>query len=280
MSVGWGRRFRAELRVVRGLALRWFREISVTPLGAAVLLGIKPVLWYLLFGSLFERVATLPAFPTGDYKAFILPGIAALMAVEYVVLGGQCIVDDISSGFIGKVWAAPVSRASVVGARLLVMATMNALQTAALLALAYADGVTLATGWGGAGALVGMAVLLTVAATAVSLFIAYALKYEFAFSVVTSFLVLPVLFVSNAFVPTSFMPDWLGTIAAWNPVTVAISGMRTLALDGWIWADLAPAVGLLVGFAVVLSGLTAVTFTRTLESESELLTQVRPIDAS
>lgn len=274
MSTSRATNLRAELRVVRGLSMRWFREVTVSPLGLLVMLGIKPVLWYMLFGSLFEQITALPAFPAGDYKAFILPGVAALMAIEYVVLGGQCVVEDISTGFIGKLWAAPVSRSSVVGARIIVMATMNAIQTTLLLGLAYADGVRLATGLPGAVAIVGLAALMTVAATAFSLFVAYVLKYEFAFSVVTSFLVLPVLFVSNAFVPTSFMPDWLGTIADANPISIAITGMRALALDGWIWADVAPAAGLLLVLAVGLAIVTAWTFTQTLESEAGILGSV------
>jgi ABC-2 type transport system permease protein len=265
---------RAELRVVRGLSLRWFREVTISPVGLTVMLAIKPVLWYLLFGSLFQQITMLPGFPAENYKAFILPGVAALMAIEYVVIGGKCVVDDISTGFIGKLWAAPVSRSSVVGARIVVMATLNAVQTTLLLGLAYADGVRLATGLPGAVAFVGLAALMAVAATAFSLFVAYALKYEFAFSMVTSFLVLPVLFVSNAFVPISAMPAWLGTLADWNPVSIAISGMRTLALDGWVWADVAPAVGLLVALALGFGTVTAWTFTRTLESEADLLAAV------
>jgi ABC-2 type transport system permease protein len=276
MSTRRATNLRAELRVVRGLSLRWFREVTISPVGLAVMLAIKPVLWYLLFGSLFEQITMLPGFPAENYKAFILPGVAALMAIEYVVLGGQCVVDDISTGFIGKLWAAPVSRASVVGARIVVMGTLNVAQTTLLLGLAYVDGVRLATGLAGAVAIVGLAALLAVAATAFSLFVAYALKYEFAFSVVTSFLVLPVLFVSNAFVPSSVMPAWLGTVADWNPISIAISGMRALALDGWVWADLAPTVGLLAALVVGLGSVTAWTFTRTLESEGALLTAVIP----
>ncbi len=276
MSTGRASNVRAELRVVRGLSLRWFREFTISPVGLAVMLAIKPVLWYLLFGSLFQQVTSLPAFPAENYRAFILPGVAALMAIEYVVLGGQCVVDDISTGFIGKLWAAPVSRSAVVAARIVVMVTTNAIQTSLLLGLAYADGVRLATGLPGAVAIVALAALMTVAATAFSLFVAYGLKYEFAFSVVTSFLVLPVLFVSNAFVPTSFMPEWLGTLADWNPVSVAISGMRTLAIDGWVWADVVPAAGLLVVLAVGLGTVTAWTFTRTLESEAGLVAAVIP----
>ncbi|MFB6266260.1 MAG: ABC transporter permease, partial [Halodesulfurarchaeum sp.] len=179
MRVHDGDGLRAELRVVRGLSMRWFREVAISPAGLLVMLGIKPVLWYLLFGSLFEQIAKLPAFPAGDYRAFILPGVAALMAIEYVVLGGQCIVDDISSGFIGKLWAAPVSRASVVAARVIVMATVNVVQTTLLLALAYADGVRLATGPAGAVAIVAMAAVMAIGATAFSLLVAYAVEYEF-----------------------------------------------------------------------------------------------------
>lgn len=271
LSASRSRGLRAELRVVRGLAMRWFREMTISPVGLAVVLAIKPVLWYLLFGSVFEQFAALPAFPAGDYRAFILPGVAALMAIEYVVLGGQCIVDDISTGFIGKLWAAPVNRASVVAARVTVMATVNVFQTSLLLVLAYADGVRLAAGLAGAVVIVGMAALLTISATAISLFVAYVLEYEFAFSIVTSFLVLPVLFVSSAFAPISFMPGWLATIAEWNPVSVAIEGMRTLALDGWVWSEILPPAGLLVGLAIGTSLATALTFTRTLERESSLL---------
>lgn len=267
---------RAELRVVRGLSVRWFREINVSLTGVVVMLAIKPVLWYLLFGSLFEAMSRLDAFPAGEYKAYLLPGVAALMALEYVVLGGQCVVSDISSGFIGKLWAAPVSRASVVAARVLVMATLNVVQTTFLLALAYADGVRLATGLPGAVAIVGMAALLAVSATALSLFVAYAIEYEFAFSIVTSFLVLPVLFVSNAFSPPAFMPWWLATLARLNPLSVAIDGMRTVALEGWVWTDIWPAVALLVGLAVGIGTVTAWTFTQTLESETALLERVIP----
>lgn len=268
---------RAELRVVRGLSMRWFREVTVSPTGLAVLLAVKPVLWYLLFGSLFQGMSSLAAFPAGDYRAFILPGVAALMATEYVVLGGQCIVGDISSGFIGKVWAAPVSRASVVVARVIVMGILNAIQTTLLLGLAYAEGLRLATGIPGALVIVGLSVLLTVAATSLSLFVAYALEYEFAFSIVTSFLVLPVLFVSNAFSPPGLMPDWLGTVAALNPLSVVVSGMRALTLDGWARADVLPAVVLVGAVAVGLGTMTAWTFTRTLESEEPFLAAVLPL---
>lgn len=261
---------RAEASVTRQLAMRWFREMGQSAFGVAVLLAIKPLVWYVLFGSMFEAISALPAFPADDYRAFILPGVVGLMTLEFVVIGGQCIVDDIQGGMLNKLWTAPISKTSVVLARVVMMGAVNALQVVTLLAIAYVDGVRLATGPAGAAALVALSVALTVGLTALSMFIAYVLKYQFAFTAVTSFLVLPIVFVSNAFTPTSLMPDWLATIAGLNPVSVTIAGMRALVLEGWIAADLWPAVATVAGFALVAVLVTVGVFNRPLEPESSL----------
>jgi len=83
----------------------------------------------------------------------------------------------------------------------------------------------------GAAALLLLSVTLTAGLTALSIFIAYVLEHQFAFTAVTSFLVLPVVFVSNGFVPTSLMPGWLATVAELNPVSVTITGTGARRLD-------------------------------------------------
>lgn len=262
---------RAELAVTRQLAERWFREMAQSAFGLAVLVGIKPLVWYVLFGSMFQAFSSLPAFPASDYRAFILPGVVGLMTLEFVVIGGQCIVDDIQGGMLNKLWTAPISKTSVVLARVVMTGTVSALQVAALLAIATIDGVRLATGLGGAAGLLAFSVVLTAGLTALSMFIAYVLEHQFAFTAVTSFLVLPVVFLSNAFSPVSLMPDWLATVAGLNPVSVTITGMRALVLEGWVVADLWPAILTVTGFALVAIVVTVAAFNRPLEPESSLL---------
>ncbi len=259
---------REELRVTAGLTERWFREVFYAPVAVFVLLAVKPVVWYFLFGSLFEGITALPSFPTESYRSFILPGIAVLIALEYISLGGQCITEDFSSGFLHKLWSAPINKASAVAGRAIVMATMVTLQTSLLLVLAVADGVHFESGIGGMLVFLALIVLFTTGTTAVSMILAYAVKYEFAFSAVSSFLVLPVLFVSNAFMPTGFMPDWLATIADLNPVSITTDALRSLVVDGWVFADLWPAVTMLVGFAVGASLVAVYVFNRKIETES------------
>ncbi len=41
-------------------------------------------------------------------------------------------------------------------------------------------------------------------------------------------LVWPVSFLSNAFVDPATMPDWLGTLAEWNPLSATVSAIRGL----------------------------------------------------
>jgi ABC-2 type transport system permease protein len=53
------------------------------------------------------------------------------------------------------------------------------------------------------------------------------------FFAVAGFVSLPLLFMSNAFVPLEVMPTWMEVVARLNPLTYAIEAMRTLALDGW-----------------------------------------------
>ena len=63
--------------------------------------------------------------------------------------------------------------------------------------------------------------------------LAYRVGNHGTFFAVTGFITLPLLFMSNAFVPLDAMPRWMEIIARLNPLTYAITAMRTLVLDGW-----------------------------------------------
>lgn len=81
---------------------------------------------------------------------------------------------------------------------------------------------------------------------------------------------LPIVFVSNAFAPVSLIPEWLATIAGLNPVSVTITGMRVLVLDGRVVADLWPAIATVTGLVLVAIVTTVAAFNRPPEPESSL----------
>jgi ABC-2 type transport system permease protein len=61
---------------------------------------------------------------------------------------------------------------------------------------------------------------------------------------------LPLTFVSNAFVPVDTLPDWLKTLVGLNPVSHVVTALRDLLNDGAV----TPAVGYaILGCAVVVA---------------------------
>ncbi len=84
-------------------------------------------------------------------------------------------------------------------------------------------------GWpGGAGLLLVLLTLLLLvfAVTALSLGLAFALPGHIELIAVIFVANLPLLFASTALAPISFMPAWLGWLAALNPLTFAIEPIR------------------------------------------------------
>jgi ABC-2 type transport system permease protein len=84
-------------------------------------------------------------------------------------------------------------------------------------------------GWpGGAGLLLVLVTLLLLvfAVTGLSLGLAFALPGHIELIAVIFVANLPLLFASTALAPLSFMPAWLGWLAALNPLTFAIEPIR------------------------------------------------------
>jgi ABC-2 type transport system permease protein len=70
-------------------------------------------------------------------------------------------------------------------------------------------------------------------------------------------LLFPILFLSTGFMPAALLPDWLDTVARFNPLTYLIDAERALVNDGWKWTLILQSIGvtLLLG-AVTLTGAT------------------------
>jgi ABC-2 type transport system permease protein len=122
--------------------------------------------------------------------------------------------------------------------------------TVPILILAFAIGVHVQTGVPGALAFVAMACLWSLAFAGFGY--AIALKTGNPAAVNSSFLLFfPFLFMTSSYVPRSQLTGWLSTIAAWNPVTYILEGLRSLVTQGWRWESLGKAVLAIAVVAVV-----------------------------
>lgn len=259
-----GRFFVPEhLRVSWILTLRWLRELRQGGvLGLSVFLLLQPMLWLLIFGSLFSTVSRLPGFPTANYYGFIMPGVIVLTDLGFLAFGGACVIHDFDSGFLFKMWAAPIGKLPVVTGRMTLWILVNLFQTAVILLVSLPLGVTFSSGLAGVAMIFVLSEMLVAGLTALSLTIAYILKYEFAFQSVTAFLVTPLIFLSTALLPLVLMPGWMQSVASVNPVTPTVNAMRDLTLTGFSWGSVAGALGMLGVFDVLTFVVATLGFRR------------------
>lgn len=64
--------------------------------------------------------------------------------------------------------------------------------------------------------------------------------------------VFPMMFLSGTFFPRFLMPEWLQQASAFLPLTPVIDGIRLIATEGKTFIDLAPQLGLIGAWAVVI----------------------------
>lgn len=215
---------------------------------------VQPLVWLALMGNLFQRMAALPGFPARSYLDYMAPGVVTMVTLFGGIWGGMSIVWDRRLGFLNKLLAAPIARSAVVSGKMLAIGIQTAIQAAIIFGIALAMGVTFQTGPFGALAVILLATLLSLVFAAISLSFGAVITSHETLIAVVNFFTMPLMFTSNAMMPLSFMPVWLGRLAKINPLSYAINPMRSLFLTGWKPVELTQGIVVLalVAFALGL----------------------------
>ena len=207
------------------LTRRLFVQLQRRP--STLVAGVlQPLIWLILFGALFAK-APAGLLPGGvSYGRFLGAGVIVFTAFSGALNAGLPVMFDREFGFLNRLLVAPLrSRSSIVLASVIYITVLSLVQSLAIMATAAALGY----GWpGGAGLLLVLVTLLLLvfAVTALSLGLAFALPGHIELIAVIFVANLPLLFASTALAPISFMPSWLGWLAALNPLTFAIEPIR------------------------------------------------------
>ena len=207
------------------LTRRLFLQLARRP--STLVAGVlQPLIWLILFGALFAK-APEGLLPGGmAYGRFLGAGVIVFTAFSAALNAGLPVMFDREFGFLNRLLVAPLrSRSSIVFASVIYITSLSLVQSFAIMVTA----AVLGYGWpGGAGLLLVVVTLLLLvfAVTALSLGLAFALPGHIEMIAVIFVANLPLLFASTALAPLSFMPSWLGWLAALNPLTFAIEPIR------------------------------------------------------
>jgi ABC-2 type transport system permease protein len=174
-----------------------------------------------------------------DYKAFMFP-TAILLGVTGVSRAGSLVL-DIQDGYLDRLLLTPVRRTAILVGHMLADVAIACLLMVPILILALVLGVHLEAGPIGALAFLALGCAWSLAFAGFGY--AIALKTGNPAAVQSSFLLFfPFLFMTSSYVPRTQLSGWLRDVAAWNPVTYVLEGLRSLVTSGWQWDSLAKAL--------------------------------------
>jgi ABC-2 type transport system permease protein len=221
------RSWRSELRAIK---IVWRRELIrfrndrmriVTSL-------VQPLLFLFVLGSGLQQLSAASTHGV-DLKTFIYPGVLCISVMFTGMFSAASIVWDREFGFLREMMVAPIRRSSIVIGKVFGGATVASLQGLILLALAWTVHVPYSLGliFG----VFGLQLLLAFSITAFGVMIAARIKQIQSFMGVMQMIVTPMFFISGALFPSGDLPGWLAVLNRLDPITYAVSPMRTLVFD-------------------------------------------------
>ena len=220
---------------------------------------VQSVMFVLLFAYVFGGSIAVAG---SNYREFLLPGIMVQTMVFSSAIVAMGLTNDLQKGIVDRLKSLPISRASVLVGRSISSLIHSSIGVAVM-------GVTgLLVGWrirtDVAEATLGFVLLLLFGFAMIwlGIWVGSLMRTVEAVQGLMFTVMFPLTFVANTFAPTENMPDWLRTIAEWNPVSSLTQACREL----WGNAPAAPAdaawplqhpILMSVGWTVLLTAIFA-----------------------
>jgi ABC-2 type transport system permease protein len=222
---------------------------------------VQPMVWLLLFGQLFRRVADLPGFGAASYLTYLTPGVVVMTAMMSAGWSGTAIVQDMQRGVMDRTLTSPVRRSALVGASL----SYQGLVTVAQALIMFGTGLVAGARYGsfrGVAVVLACAVLVAVIFAGLSDAVALLVHEQEALIAVSQFLVLPLVFLSSVMIAPALMPDWVARAARFNPVDwAAVASREALGADP-DWGAVSGRMAMLAALAAVMAWLATRAYRR------------------
>lgn len=211
------------LDVIRML---WIRQLKRYVRSRARIVGSlgQPLLFLVAlgfgFGPVFRRAGQ------GNYIQFLAPGVICMTILFTAIFSGIELIWDRQFGFLKETLVAPVSRLTIMVGRTLGGATVALIQgvivSVACILVGFRPGL--------AALPIAFVVMALVALmfTALGTAIASVMEDFQGFQLVMNFVVMPTFFLSGALFPLTNAPRALQVIAAIDPLSYGVDGLRSM----------------------------------------------------
>ncbi|MEU7689930.1 ABC transporter permease [Microbispora hainanensis] len=222
----------------------------------------QPALYLAFLGPLLVRVAGagVDGLPAGAAWRFFVPGLLIQLGLFGPLFAGLSIIADLRSGVFERMRVTPVSRFALLAGRVMRDTVVLLVQTAVLLAVAYAFGLRAPV----AGLLL---MFLFVAAIAVGLSalshgLGLLVRQEESFTPLLNAAAIPLLLLSGVLLPMTLAPQWLDILSRLTPFRYVIDGMRSALYGDYGSSAVAVGAGVALATAACCLALGARLFAR------------------
>ena len=221
---------------------------------------IQPVIWLFLFGSLFRKIVELPGFGTSSYLDYLVPGVVIMSALSTSMWSGMTVLEEIDRGIMDRFLVLPLHRSAIINASVIMQSLMTTVQSLIIVALGWAAGAHYPGGAAGVLVLIAASVLIAVVFSAFSNTVGMLARQRETIIGINTFLLLPLTFLSSAFIVTALMPHWMRNVADGNPVNWALEAGRAAMSASADWSRVLAWGGGLALLAIAVTALSVLTF--------------------
>jgi ABC-2 type transport system permease protein len=203
----------------------WLRQLKRYLRSKSRIIGSlgQPLLFLVALGFGFGPIYAKAG--QGNYIEFLAPGIIAMSVLFTAIFSGIEIIWDRQFGFLKETLVAPVSRLNIMIGRTLGGATVATLQGLVVFGISLLIGLRPHSLLGVLLAIIIM-FLTAILFTAIGTAIASKMEDMHGFQLVMNFLIMPLFFLSGALFPLGQLPRALGIVAAIDPLSYGVDGMR------------------------------------------------------
>jgi ABC transporter DrrB family efflux protein len=187
---------------------------------------IQPIVFVFVFGYVFGSAIVVPG--GGDYIEYLIPGVFAFTMLGTLAATALGFADDMSKGVIDRFRSLPMANSAVLIGRSVSDLLESVLGLGVLLACGLVAGWRPHNSPAETLGAFGLLLLLAFAMNWAGVVLGLLIRTPEAVNIIAALMILPLIFLSNVFVPTQGMPDWLRTIADWNPMSATVAACRQL----------------------------------------------------
>ena len=217
----------ARQAISDGLVVTWrnLKRIPRIP-ELAIFAILQSIMFVLLFAFVFGGAIPLPG--GGSFREYLMPGIFAQTIVFAAATTAIGMADDVNKGIIDRFRSLPMARPAVLIGRALSDVVYNGGILIVLMLSGLAVGWTIRTGVPELLAGVGLLLLFAFAMSWLGIWLGLSVPTVEVAQQVGFTVLFPITFISNVFVPTQTLPDWLQPVAEWNPTSTLSLALREL----------------------------------------------------